>query len=815
MTPRSLLPVLMLSTALFVAGCESAEEKAEGYYQSALALMEEGDVDRALIELRNVFQYDGFHLEARQLYADTLFDRGNYQEAYSQYLRLIEQYPNTVAVRQRLAEMALDRGDAAELERHGAAAIELAPEDLRSRAIAAWLAYRTAAQGQDRAAMDAALAEARAVLEEDPDNTAARRLVVAALLEGATPTAALPDLELLLEQQPQLYAFQRAKLGLLVRENRMDEAEAHLEELYRLFPDNPEVPELLLQWYLSREDSEAAEVLLRDLAGEATGPVVGHGTLVQFLLATKGAEAAIAELDGLIAANAGSQNALVYGAAKAGILFDTGEQESAITLMQGLLDGAEPSDEVRAIKVTLARMLQQTGDRIGARALIEEVLAEDSSNVDALLMRAGWKTEEDDPDGALGDLRIALDQDPRNPTILMLMAQAHQRAGQPDLAAERLALAAEVSDFAPEPSLLYARFLRGDGQASVAVEVLSNARRAAPDNLEILAALAELQLQLQNWGAVEELRQALLAINTEASVEMAQSLQAAALIGQNRTDEGLALIQDNLIEDDGTSSGTVTLVMTLWNSDRRDQAREMLDEALAETPQDPALRMLDATMRISEGDLEGAEAIYRAVAAEFPEAEAPYRLLYRLLNLQQRGDEALEVLEAGLAANPDAYQLLQIKAAILEYQGDIDGAIAIYERQYAQNSNDLRVANNLASLIATHRADPAELERAWNIARRLRGIQQPALQDTYGWAAYTQGDYDEALSALEPAAEGLPNDPIVQYHLGMTYAALDRGEEAIEALTRAIELGEGRDLPQMAVAAEKIAELQAAAEAAE
>ena len=811
MTPRSLLPVLMLSTALFVAGCESAEEKAEGYYQSALALMEEGDVDRALIELRNVFQYDGFHLEARQLYADTQFERGNLQEAYSQYLRLIEQYPNTLPVRQRLAEMALDRGDGGvELERHGTAAMALAPDDPRSKAIAAWLAFRTGLQDDDAAAMDAAVADARAVLEEAPDNLMALRLVVDAQLRGNTPTAALPDLERLLEQSPDIYFYQRSKFSILANTGREAEAEAQLELMYEMFPENEELRALLLQWYTVTDDPQAAEALLRDLAGDLTGPTSGHITVVQYLFATSGPEAALAELDALIAANAETENAATYRAIRAETLFNQGERDLAITQMQDIIDGAEPSDELRQIKVVLAQMLVATEDPVGARALVEEVLAEDSANVDALFMRASWKIEEDDPDGAIGDLRVALDQAPRDARVLMLMAQAHQRAGQPDLAGERLALAVEVSESAPAPSLLYARFLAGDGQISVAIEVLTNARREEPTNLEILGALAEYQLALNNWGAVDELREALERINTEQSLEMAQALRAAALIGQDRTDEGLAIIQDSLIDPDNPTAGTITVIMTLWQSDRPEQAREMLNDALANTPEDPSLRMMDATMRINEGDLEGAEAIYRAVAAEYPQAVGPVRLLYRLLNAQGRAAEALSVLDAGIEANPEADPLLQIKAAILESQGDIDGAIAIYEAQYARDSSNAVTANNLASLIATYRDDPAEIERAYNIARRLRGIQVPAVQDTYGWLEYTQGNYDEAIASLEPAAAGIPNDPIVQFHLGMTYAALERRDEAIAALTRAIELGQGRDLPQMAVAASKIEELQAA-----
>ena len=70
----------------------------------------------------------------------------------------------------------------------------------------------------------------------------------------------------------------------------------------------------------------------------------------------------------------------------------------------------------------LAQMLSATGNAVGARARIEEVLAEDPTNVEALKMRAAWLIDEDKPGDAIVDLRAALDQAPRDAAILTLMA---------------------------------------------------------------------------------------------------------------------------------------------------------------------------------------------------------------------------------------------------------------------------------------------------------------------------------------------------------------------------------------------------------
>jgi tetratricopeptide (TPR) repeat protein len=121
------------------------------------------------------------------------------------------------------------------------------------------------------------------------------------------------------------------------------------------------------------------------------------------------------------------------------------------------------------------------------------------------------------------------------------------------------------------------------------------------------------------------------------------------------------------------------------------------------------------------------------------------------------------------------------------------------------------VANNLASLISTYRTDPESLERAFVVARRLRGSDVPAFQDTYGWIAFRRGELQEALEHLEPAANALTEDPLVQYHLAMTYQALERPQDALDRFRRSVEIaGETDTRPQIADARQRIADIEAA-----
>jgi cellulose synthase operon protein C len=525
-------------------------------------------------------------------------------------------------------------------------------------------------------------------------------------------------------------------------------------------------------------------------------------------LQATGTPAAVrAELERLRAANDGSTNAELYGALIATLDFEAGKTAEAILAIETILKTAEPSDQTRRIKTMLARMHDATENRVGARALVEEILVEDATNVDALKLRAGWFIDEDKPGEAIVDLRAALSQNPRDAMVLTLMAAAHERDGSLDLAGERLAAAVEVSGSAADESVRYAQFLLRQNRPQVAEAVLVDARRVSPGNPQILMALADQYLRRSDWPRAQEIVDTLRAIDLPETQQAAQTMQAALLLGQDKTEESLAFLEERIGQ--GDLSAVATMVQAQIRTGQVAEARTTLDAALAKTPDDANLQLLSASLSAVEGDLAAAEAGYRALIVAEPGAEVPVRLLYGVLTSQGKAEAAQTVLDAGIAAIPTSGTLLWMKAGERERAGDIDGAIAIYDDLYARDSSSVVVANNLASLITTHRSDAASLERAFAVARRLRGSDVPAFQDTYGWIEYRRGNLDEALVNLESAAKGLPDDALAQFHLGMAYAALGRKDDAIAQLTLALGVAGDSALPQFDVARAAIDTLKA------
>jgi tetratricopeptide (TPR) repeat protein len=777
---------LALITAGSLSFCDNAEERADKHFQSGLELLEEGDVDRALVEFRNVFQLDGQHREARLKYAEAERNRGNIREAYAQYLRLVEQYPDSLPGQRALAELAFQNSNWDAARKHGKAAAELAPDDHLVQAINTALAYRDALVANDTATMQNAVTKAQALVSEDSDLMMAQQVIIDDLVRAQDWTAALSAIDGALVEAPNNQQLYTIRLGVLNQLGETREIRAQLEEMITRFPDDQSVPATLVRWYMSQGDIDAAENFLKQRADEEPRNVENIITYIRFLAEVRSREAANAELDRIIDSSPPERERLI--ALRAGFRFDLGERDAAIAEMEKLVEDSELSDERRSIMVMLARMLEVTDNRVGARALVEQVLEEDKAQTEAMKMRAGWLIEGDQADQAIVTLRAVLGQAPNDAQAMTLMAQAHERAGNRDLMAEMLSRAVDASRNAPDESLRYARYLIAEENLRTAETVLINALRLAPDNVALLSGLGEIYMRDQDWPRVTQVIETLQRQDDATARRTANELTARQLAAQNREEELMGFL-DGLAGEGASGLGAVAaIIRTRLTQGDMEGARDYARETLEQNPGDLNARFLMASVQAVTGETDAAEAAFRDLTAEAPQDTRFWLALYNIYAVREEVKVARQALFDGISASPEDLRLNWALAGVLEREGDIQGAIEIYERLYASNSNNLIIANNLASLLATGQEDAESLERAHEIARRLRDRDVPAFQDTYGWIAFRRGDFDTALSSLESAAAGLPSEPTVQYHLARTYAALERDAEALEQFRKVVEL---------------------------
>ena len=537
--------------------------------------------------------------------------------------------------------------------------------------------------------------------------------------------------------------------------------------------------------------------------------------LIRFLTELRGTTAARAELDKMIL-DGGTDLSLLRGI-RAGLDFDQGNQKAAIADMETLIKEAQTteagaSQQTRNLKVALAQMLLQTGNPARARALVDDVLVENPNEVEALKLKAGWLIEDDKTGDAIVALRTGLGTSPRDAGLMTLMARAHGRDGNRELMGEMLALAADAANYAPPETLRYAAFLAADDRLLPAEDTVLAALRQRPQDPSLLATLGGIYLRLQDWVRAGRVIDTLTALETDQAHEAADELTLQRLAGQNKAEELLAFLKKMKRGSGSAAGGAVDAGIVQSYINRGDIAAALahVDAALKAAPQNADLRFLRAAVLVTDGKFDEGVGIYRALLTEDAKAERVWVALFELSLRQGDAAAASAVLAEAIAILPGSAALNLRKAGMLERQGDIEGAIAIYEALYARNSNTPLLANNLASLLVANREDASSLARAELIARRLRGTKVPAFQDTYGWIAHRLGNHDEALRYLKPAAAALPTDITVQYHLAVAYASSGQNPEAL-AQFRAVEkmADPANPPPFMAVVTAELARLGA------
>ena len=146
----------------------------------------------------------------------------------------------------------------------------------------------------------------------------------------------------------------------------------------------------------------------------------------------------------------------------------------------------------------------------------------------------------------------------------------------------------------------------------------------------------------------------------------------------------------------------------------------------------------------------------------------------------------MSVLQDGVDANPDDVELSVTLAGLHEKKGDVEAAINLYETVLLNNADNLIVTNNLAALLSEHRTDTKSLNRAKELADKMKEAQQPVILDTVGWVYYKTGSYADAVDILKKVVEKAPEIAVFNYHLGMTYHKLGDKKSAKQYISKSL-----------------------------
>ena len=276
--------------------------------------------------------------------------------------------------------------------------------------------------------------------------------------------------------------------------------------------------------------------------------------------------------------------------------------------------------------------------------------------------------------------------------------------------------------------------------------------------------------------------------NTGAGRNVSDQVLGAALIGQRKYDESIALFQSAVNASPSALQPMVSLVQALMRAQKTDKATAFLKSVLEANPDNADAYVLMGAIQLAVGTRDQAVESFKLAIEKQPRNAAAYQALANLYAGEKKFDKALTVIQSGLQMDPESIILHLAMADALERTHQYDAAIGEYERILNKQPGSLIVANNLASLLSDRRNDKASLERAHSLTLRLRETQVPQFNDTLGWVSYRRDDFVRAVPLLEKAVAALPDVAMVRYHLAMSYIAIGRTAKASEQLKAALSL---------------------------
>ncbi len=216
--------------------------------------------------------------------------------------------------------------------------------------------------------------------------------------------------------------------------------------------------------------------------------------------------------------------------------------------------------------------------------------------------------------------------------------------------------------------------------------------------------------------------------------------------------------------------GLSSQIAGLVTSRKFDEAITRLNSALLDNPDSPELHVLKGQSLQAQGDNRAAAAAFEAAIELAGRLERSDALMANYWLALGGAQEQAGIWPEGRQSLQKANALLPDSPTILNYLG------------YAQLE---RRENQEAAIAAIKRA------------HELRS-DSPAITDSLGWAYFITGEHQRAVTYLESALEGQPQDPTINEHLGDAYWTVGRQYEARYAWKSAKLFAEGDDAQRLA-----------------
>ena len=752
------------------------------------------------------------------------FESGAYDKAKIEYLSLLRlggQTPDP-AVFARLGEIWFEEGAPLKAGAFLVKARELAPNDLENR-------LRLARVYKAMGNLAEAKKEILFVLQQSPDNGEALLLLTEISFTPDEVKAAEQTLQQFPKKESVL--FQLAAANVALRKSDPGRAQELVAHAISLDPKSAKAHLSMAIVHLFQKDSKGATAEFKTAADLAPPRSSMKMSYAEFEVQTGEVDKAVAYLKELTSQ---TPDFFPAWALLSRIAFTQKKYDEALALLENILSRDPDNPDARllqaknwlakqenkkaidglerlshsypsspAIKFELARAYLQDNKSAQATAALTAAIVASPNYPDAVLLLAQINLKNGQAATAVSALEGLLQKQPELKQAQALLADAYRAVGRLDDAAALIRQQIEKTPAQAEPYLLLGLIQRQQKKHEEARHSFEKVLELAPDNIEALNQLVELNLVAGDFD--EALRMVQRQKEKKPGDGAPYLLEGKVRTAKKEWAEAEAALKKAIELNPELASAYDLLVAIYLATDRLPQAKSELETIISKSPRNEGALMTLALIKEKQKDYAGAaEAYEKVLAFKGNSMPALNNLSYLYSERLNQSAKALELARKARALAPSNPFVADTLGWVLFQQGEYRQALDLSEEAAGKSDNpEIQYHLGMAYYMMGN-ADPAQsaFQRALSSTADF-----PSRADAQRRVdLLSQASGPNALSAkqLEEMLGQHPKDVVARIRLAEAYEKTGAFDQAATAYEEAL-----KSNPKLGSATLKLAQLYA------
>ena len=727
------LLLLLTTSCAFVK-----KERYQHHFDRGVRYFEQAKFSEAYIEFQNAVQQNAGAWEPHYYLGMLASRRNRWQEAFAQLNTAIRLEPAATSPRLELAELLMANRQMTEARAQIADVQSKEPDNLRAQL----LAGKVSTVEQDFARAMTEFNRAKQMAPQDPLTWSSSGV---AEIGTGQYEAAEADFRKAIQLDAGSAEGYRNLANILRLRGREPEAEALLIKAAAENPRNVDIVLVLADFWFQKQRLDAADALFTTLQQQGIPNV--NEQLGDFWAFRNQLPRAIPFYEASV------------------------NKQPDVTVQKKLISAYLP--------------LRRTAD---AEKLTAALIAKDPNDVEARAFRGALDYLHGDNNSAKQLLQAAVKDDPSSPFANYYLGLSLMSSGDAAEAQKAFQECLHINPRFIEAHLRIAELALVGGNWTLAIEN-SQAALALDSKLwDAYLILAQAEMQKGDLSAASNA----LAKAQEWSPLPAEYYEVAAQL-EGRQKKVSAAIQDYEKALNLSKHPIVTLMRYTDFLVSNREAKKAIDRVRMYNqgaPDNVYGYELLARLYQQQRDFDNAEATCRELIRRFPDHWNPHSILADILRQRGRDAEALAEYDEAIHRNPHQASLFSDAGRLLLERKEFARAKTYYDAAIREAPASWEARKGMARLYAE---DGENLDQALSLAQGLKNEKptDPYVSDTLGWIYYRKHLFGLAVNELHLAAQALPENAEVQFHLGMAYTDGGQSPEGRQALQRALKMGLG------------------------